>query len=253
MTWRKIATGFRTVVAVGGDGTIHEVINGVMRSRYSKEVSLGIIPLGGGNDFVRSAGIPLDLQQALTIIKHNHTTDLDVGKLEDRYFINSMGIGFDAVVCKISSKIKFLNGLLRYLFATIIAFFFYKKYKVGIKTFNDLYRTSSVMITIGNGKFCGGGYCLTPDAEFNDGKLDVCLVKSVPLWKVLTVFPKAISGTHTKLPFIEMKKTHILEVQSDVELPVYLDGEIPKLTNYNHIRIKLIKNAIKLIIPSRSE
>lgn len=114
-----IAEGFRQIVSVGGDGTLHEIVNGIMNSGKSAEVLLGVVPVGGGNDFCRSLGMTYDLKQNLEILKQGKVRQLDLGKVQNSYFVNSMGAGFDAVIARKAQSARYLPGSIRYIFTIL--------------------------------------------------------------------------------------------------------------------------------------
>ena len=119
-----IITGFENIVAVGGDGTVNEVINGIMKSGISEKINFGIIPEGGGNDFAHHFHLSHKIGKAVKILKRGKIVKVDVGKIENFFFINAFGIGFDAEVSRYSCKIAFLNGMPRYLLAVFKSLLF---------------------------------------------------------------------------------------------------------------------------------
>jgi len=243
-----ILQGYRKIVAVGGDGTINEVINGIMLSGKNSETTVGIIPLGGGNDFSKNFGIPSNIEEAVKILKANKTQMIDVGKIDDRYFINSLGAGFDAEVALFATKISFLNGLPRYLFAVLAALLNLKFHKWEIIADSKKIVSTYLLISFGNGKYCGGGFKLNPGAVIDDGFLDVCLVEKVSPFKILTLLSTVIKGEHIGKKEVEIIRTKRFEINSNQKIPIYFDGEIPLLKNNKHLIIQLIPKQIRLIV-----
>ncbi|MCD4795977.1 MAG: diacylglycerol kinase family lipid kinase [Candidatus Cloacimonetes bacterium] len=242
-----VNNGYTRIAAVGGDGTVNEVVNGIMLSQRSDEVTFGIIPEGGGNDFARNFDIPNFVGKAVSTLEKHNTTKVDVCKIEDYYFINSLGIGFDARVAEYACKAKYLNGLPRYLFAVLKALVKLKPYKMKISLDNKNIESSFLMITIGNGRYCGGGFKLTPNSIANDGKFDICLIDAITRRRLLRVLPKAIKGTHIELPEVKIERSDSIEIKTDQEIPVYFDGELPVLKNPKNFRIELLPKKINLI------
>jgi YegS/Rv2252/BmrU family lipid kinase len=113
--------GYEKIISVGGDGTLHEVVNGLMQSKNLQDVKLGILPEGGGNDYVKNFNMPDKIERCIEIFLNNHSKKVDVGKAGTSYFINSFGLGFDAKVAYFAQKIKGINGLPRYLLAVVKA------------------------------------------------------------------------------------------------------------------------------------
>lgn len=242
-----VKSGYTRIAAVGGDGTVNEVVNGIMLSGKSDEVTFGVIPEGGGNDFARNFDIPNFVGKAVSTLEKHNTTKVDVCKIEDYYFINSLGIGFDARVAEYACKAKYLNGLPRYLFAVLKALVKLKPYKMKISLDNKNIESSFLMITIGNGRYCGGGFKLTPDSIADDGKFDICLIDAITRRRLLSVLPKAIKGTHIELPEVKIERSNSIEIITDQEIPLYFDGELPILKNPKHFRIELLPQKINLI------
>ena len=237
--------GFRNIIAVGGDGTINEVITGIIRS--GKDVNFGIIPEGGGNDLARNFRISSNIKRAVKLIRKKKIIQIDAGKVEDLYFINSFGIGLDAKVAEYASKTKLLNGLPRYIFAVLKALIKMKSYKIDVTVNDTIISSDFTMISIGNGKYCGGGFMLTPNAKADDGLLDICLIDKVNRRKILKLLPAALKGKHTTEQEVTMKRTNKIRFQTSDKIPIYFDGEIPKLKNPNDFTIELLPKRINLI------
>jgi diacylglycerol kinase (ATP) len=239
------SAGIRNIIAVGGDGTINEVVSGIIRS--GKDVNFGIIPEGGGNDLARNFRISSNVKKAVKLIRRKKLIQIDAGKIEDHYFINSFGIGLDAKVAEYASKAKVLNGLPRYIFAVLKALVKMKPYKINL-TLNEMNISSEfTMVSIGNGKYCGGGFMLTPNALADDGLFDICLIDKVNRRKILKLLPSAIKGKHITQPEATLKRANKIRVQTADKIPIYFDGEIPNLKNPNDFTIELLPKRINLI------
>ena len=242
-----IKKGFHNIISVGGDGTLNEVVNGVMLSGKSEEINVGIIPEGGGNDFAANFNLSSNIDKAVSTLQKFMIKKIDVGKIEDRYFINALGIGFDARAAQISNKIKHLNGLPRYLLAVIKALVSLKPFEAEVKLDNYTYNSPFLLIAIGNGKYTGGGFLLTPEALIDDGFLDICFIKTITRRRILSLLPSAIKGKHLKEPEVDLKQSKTIEVITKTPLPFYTDGELPVLTNPLHFKIELLPKKLNLI------
>ncbi len=242
-----IKKGFHNIISVGGDGTLNEIVNGVMLSGKSDEVNIGILPEGGGNDFAVNFNLPSNIDKAVDILQKFNTRKIDVGKIEDRYFINALGIGFDARVAMISNKLKHLNGLSRYLAAVLKALISLKMVEAEIKidtcTLNDPF----LLLSIGNGMSTGGGFLLTPEARVDDGLLDICFINKINRRRILSLLPSTIKGKHLKEPEIVLHQSRKIEITTNKPLPVYYDGELPELKNPLHFTIELLPKKLNLI------
>ncbi|MEL6824274.1 MAG: YegS/Rv2252/BmrU family lipid kinase, partial [Calditrichota bacterium] len=166
---RKIAGRYRdagqVVIVAGGDGTVHEVINGLVGGN----AAMGVIPIGSGNDFVKMLSLPTELGDAINVIKANRRKKIDLGKINDVWFSNGLGIGFDADVVVEANKIERLRGFLIYLVAVLKTLRTFTNRTVKIEVDNTIVEKSIFMISVGNGSCQGGGFYLTPDAKIDDG------------------------------------------------------------------------------------
>lgn len=247
LTQNAIKRGFRKIIAVGGDGTINEVVNGIMKSKKAEKVSLGIIPEGGGNDFAKNFGIGSNINDDIEIILKGNTHKIDIGSIENRYFINALGIGFDASVAQYAAGIKYLNGLPRYFLALIKAALKLKNHHLFLKVNDRLLELSTLLVSIGNGLSTGGGFLLTPHAKVDDGKFDICIIKAVTLKKIPKVLTRVLAAKHLDLPEVEIIQTDLIEICSDKKVPIYYDGELPELENPYKMIIQLHARKINLI------
>jgi diacylglycerol kinase (ATP) len=223
------ADGYRTIVAAGGDGTAHEVLNGLRAATDDHQVAgtLGIIPIGSGNDIAHMVGIPENLQEACRCLAEGQTRVIDMGRLDDRYFANNIGMGFDAMVSIVSRKIKYLHGFPMYFLAVLETVFIYYKAPTVSITHDDQTTTQPIlMATIGNGTRHGGGFFVTPLAEVDDGWLDLCIAREVSRPRILALIPHFMRGTHVDQPPVTMLRCKRAVVTCDSGLAVHVDGEI---------------------------
>ncbi len=212
------------IVAVGGDGTINEVIQGMLFS----ERPLGIIPAGSGNDFIKALGIPNHIEEAVTILMQGKTRRIDAGSINGRFFANAVGIGFDAAVNRASYRINHSKrGLLLYLLALMKTLGRYDPVGMTI-TMNGKAETKDFfLLTAGNGTTVGGGFKLTPRAKLDDGLLDITMVQPIGLLPLLWHLPKVFLGTIDRVKrYVETDRTSRLVVESSMHVPVHVDGEL---------------------------
>lgn len=240
---KAVEKGFNLIVAVGGDGTINEVVNGIIGF---EEAILGVIPIGSGNDFAWMLGVcPKDIEKACKTLCHGTVKKLDVGMVNDRYFINGLGIGFDAQVARERLKYKgILGGVSLYLYAVIKTLFKYKSTQSNIKLDDKTININSLLIAIGGGKRCGGRFLLTPEAMLDDGLFDVCIIQQMGKLKALCSLPKTLKGTHTTMHEVNMYRAKQINVSLPVPLIAHVDGEIIEGTTY---QIKLLHRKLKVI------
>ncbi len=234
--------------ATGGDGTLNEVLNGMAGSKCS----LGILPAGSGNDFLKSIYKGRSYDDILDKTINGIPTPIDCGVVNDRYFINIMSVGLDAEVAYYSSKINkklHLTGMLLYLLG-IAAALIKGKTKFPIKfTFNDTetIETKITLTACTNGKYYGGGFIPVPTTEYNDGILDVCFVEAKSLINILFLIPKYMKGKHTELKGVNFRKIEKMHIESENELKVNIEGE---LIFANILDIEIKKGFINFIIPA---
>ena len=224
--------GYDMVIAMGGDGTVHEIVNGLMQVPVRKRPSLGIVPLGSGNDFAHALGVSSNPPQALRQAFENQPQPIDLGLLKDdhghtEYFDNTLGIGFDAVVTIRSRKITFIHGFAMYFLAvlqTIILNF--NPMQLHVQTDSETWDLSTLMLTLCNGPREGGGFFVAPEARFDDGLLHYATVRSVSRLMMFRLIPEVMKGTHGRFKQVRMGTCRKLSLTSDRPLYIHADGEI---------------------------
>lgn len=239
-----IQNGFKSIIAVGGDGTVLEVANGMI----GEKATMGIIPAGTGNDFIKTVGIPNDPEVAVNILLKEKQKKVDIGLADDkRYFLNVSGTGFDVEVLKNTEKVKgFLTGLAAYYTAVLMAVFGYKFKKVILKTKDMVIEKTVLLVAVANGIAYGGGMKVAPEASVEDGLLDVTIIEKMPRWKIPLELPKFIKGEHKKIKYIEKFKCESVTIETDKAEPINMDGEIIGTTP---VTFSVKKNAINVFAP----
>ncbi|MCU0491347.1 MAG: diacylglycerol kinase family lipid kinase [Chloroflexaceae bacterium] len=259
LTFQAIERGYEQIVAVGGDGTINEVINGILGSqeRLGKTATLGIVPLGTGSDFIKVLdGVqPNDLLGAARRLASNHTQPVDVGRIaveagtqeRTRYFINGLGMGLDAQVAVESLKLTKLKGLAVYLVAVIRALASYKAHPMTVRYNDRELRRRLLFASVGNGRCQGGGFWMTPDALIDDGLLDLCIIDKMRLDQIIRYIPRLMEGTHTTLRWATMGRASSITVTCNAPVPVATDGEVVS-TNANKITVDVLPGAVGVVV-----
>jgi len=234
---------FDCIVAVGGDGTINEIVNGLMGGQSI----LGIIPVGSGNDFARALKIPLKVKDAVDLLLAMKTRSIDIGKAGDRYFQNGLGIGFDSWVVEETLKVHKLRGTAIYLYSVLKTIYSYKPPIVNLQ-YNDVNREEKFyMITVGNGISLGGGFKLTPNAILDDGLFDLNIIRDLRKWEVFQNLLSVFAGKHIYLEQVTTDRTDQLTVHSDDGFAAHVDGELLSL-NLKSLDVKLLPKALKVVI-----
>jgi YegS/Rv2252/BmrU family lipid kinase len=218
--------GVRRVVAVGGDGTVHEVANGLLAARA--ESVLGVVPMGSGNDFAKLTGVyghgPARAAVRVAAAKPRR---FDVGHALGEYFVNSMGFGFGPAVVSARMAMPRLRGGASYFAAVVRAFFGFRAPSLDVRAVEHSESGNMMMIEVCNGTNAGGAYRFAPAADPSDGRLDVCLVRRVGLARFLFAIPRVMSGTHETMQEVTSFRTTELVVRSpNGPLQVHLDGEL---------------------------
>jgi len=194
---RKAASeGAATVVSVGGDGTLNEIAAGLAGT----QTALGIIPAGTGNDFIKIIGTPKKWDDAVAYILNNPAHPLDTGMVNDRFFINVCGAGFDVMVLEYANKAKkHVRGIWPYLYGVFAAIRAFKPFEMQVEIGDDIRLAGKFMIcTIANGSTIGGGIPIMPIAKVDDGLLDIMVVDPVPAWQIVFYLPSILGGTLLK-------------------------------------------------------
>lgn len=242
---------FDRIIVIGGDGTIHELLN----ANVITEKTLGVLPTGSGNDFALTLGLKKNIYDDLDTLLSEKTLDLDIGycevtefsgKKNSFLFANSLGIGFDAEVAYSVKSIKFFRGLVLYLLGVFKTLIKYNFRKVEIVLDGKKLNEVIFMISIGNGKTAGGGFKLTPLANPIDGMLDVCIVKKLSKLKVLYLLPLAIFGKHLGNKSVMYLKAKELNITSNQPIYLHADGEI-RSNDLKSAKIILLSRYAKFI------
>jgi YegS/Rv2252/BmrU family lipid kinase len=255
---RQIATKKREqkiIIAVGGDGTMHEVMNGIVKE---KNITLGFIPGGSGNDFSRGFQIPVDPVEALKVILRlakQEALPIDIGKITtddstEHYFINNIGAGFDAVISYEvnQSKMKALlnklsMGRLVYVYFLLKKLFTYKTSTIDLSIDGKKHIFEQTwFVTVSNQPYYGGGMKIAPVAEPDDGLFDITVVHQLSRWKLLLVFISVFWGKHIHFKEVKTYKGKVVSIQSQAALYVHADGEHVGFTPLTiHLQAKVLE------------
>ncbi len=229
LTARAAATGCDRVVAVGGDGTIQEVVNGVLEA--ASRPGIGIVPVGSGNDLARSLGLPTDPAEAWTVAIGRVTRTLDAalavnGEGLRRWFASAGGIGFDAqVAAAMSTRRGWQSGRAGYLLTTLTELRRFENRGLRIVLDGEPLECRALLVAIANGPYYGGGMRIAPDAEPDDGWLDLCVVGDVSRLTAIRELPNLYRGTHVRHPAVSLHRARVIEITGDGATRSHLDGE----------------------------
>lgn len=253
--------GYDIVVGLGGDGTAHEVINGLMEVPLEKRPILGIIPMGSGNDFCANVGNSKKIDEAVKTILAGHTKRIDVASIEDEsgrseYWDNTTNIGFGGSVTIYSHNLPILRGFMMYLAAVLQTIFSnYIIMKVTIKTDQEEFQDETIMIALNNGPREGGGFHTGPHAVMDDGWLDYTIVKKISRLKMLMLLPAFMQGTQEKDKSVYMGRFKSMEIHSDKPLYLHTDGEMFAGfgQEVHYLKVEILPDALEVIVPEATE
>jgi diacylglycerol kinase (ATP) len=225
---RAVEAGAQRIVAVGGDGTVHDVANGLLRHAGRGDVALGVVPVGSGNDFAKLAGVyrhsPV---RAVRRLVTGRTARFDVGLVCGEYFVNSVGFGFGPEVVRVRNTMPGLSGFASYFVPVLRAFARFRPPRFEIRSREFAETGYMMMVEVCNGTTAGGNYRVAPDALPGDGRLDVCLVRRVSLLRFLVAVPRVMRGTHRTMREVALFQTRAVAIKAlDGPLLLHVDGEL---------------------------
>lgn len=258
LTVWAVKQGYRHIIAVGGDGTLHEVVNGlfIQQEVDPREVLLGVVAVGTGNDWMRMFGVPKRYQDAVRAIKEQHSFLQDVGVIsyeeshyrQSRYMANVAGAGFDAAVNRRFTHLqkKGRRGSWLYAWSMVQAFFSYKS--TGVKVWIDdrlVYNNLLFSVAIGICKYNGGGMQQLPDAVADDGMFDVSLIRPIHFWHVLFRFRYLFNGGIYRIRHVLQERGSRIRIESSPEVSVEVDGE---LLGESPLEFSILHRAIRIVV-----
>jgi YegS/Rv2252/BmrU family lipid kinase len=256
LTKKAVEDGYELIIAGGGDGTVHEVVNAIMTFPKEKRPVLGVIPLGSGNDFSYAVGMDPDPAKSLRQIFTGEEQWIDIGEVVDdlgrtEYFDNTVGIGFDAIVTIHSHKMPLVRGFLMYILA-VLKTIFLNHHPVGKVVTMDKdrkWQEDLLMLTLCNGGREGGGFHLFPDAKIGDGVFHYVTVPNVSRLMMLRLLPMFLAGTHLKHSKVKSGDFKEMVVEADSAMFIHMDGEVFSgfTSNLRKITVKMHENAIRVI------
>lgn len=258
--------GYKNIISVGGDGTNNEVINGIFtQERFpTTEITMGTIPVGTGNDWRRTFGLPDDYSQLVQIIKNGRLFPHDVGKVtyynngdaQVRYFLNAAGTGLNEMVCNRTNKLKSegKGGSVRYMLNTASCLFQFKCVRIKLEIDDqEVLEDEILSISVGNGRFNGGGMMMMPNAIPDDGLFDVTVVKKVGMLKFAANISNIYDGTFVdKLKEVTLYRGKKIRITSIPAHQLLLETEGETLTN-SPFEFEMLPKAINMVVPKASD
>lgn len=274
---KAAARGYRKFIAVGGDGTIHDVLNGISDFVYSldsevvlSDFTLGVLPVGSGNDWVKSVCIPCDIKSAVDVIATARTSMQDVVKvtvldpsgpnpeswkeaapLNVSYMVNIGGIGLDARVCEIVNRKKERGRRGKHLYISALLYCIWNRLPIRAKVLCDgnvVYDGAYLSMAFGVGKYSGGGMRQTPLAVLGDGLLDLTIIPDISIWTIAKEIPKLFNGEFHKVPVLTQTKcreVYVFPYRSHDAEPIEVDGEV---VGRAPVKMEVLPDQINVIV-----
>jgi diacylglycerol kinase (ATP) len=262
LTHQAVKDGYKVIIAAGGDGTVNEVINGLMKCKLEglSLPPLGVLSVGRGNDFAGSMGIPAELEAGVQAILDDHRRIIDIGRVvggmypEGRYFGNCVGVGFDAITTIEVHKLPRWGGFIGFMVAVLKTVFLYNKAPMATTVYDDKTLTQrSLLISIMNGRRLGGGFQMAPNSKPDDGLFDLCIAEQMSSFKVIMMIPHFTRGDQATQPTIKTGQAANIAVTAlDGPLPAQTDGEIICVDG-THLEVQALPRQLEIICKEQGE
>lgn len=222
-----VKAGYGAVVAAGGDGTINEVINGLIHASGDEPtVPLGVLPMGTGNDLNDMIGFPRELNSIMAYLAEGKTRQIDAGRMNDHYFANNCALAMEPMVTLENEKMTRLSGNIRYIAALIKSLFKLQAWDMKITWDDGEYIGPTLLLSVCNGPRTGGQFMMAPGAKFDDGLFNFIHAPDLPMIQVLGILPRLFGGSHINHPKVNQYQTTRLTVESNPGTPIHADGEV---------------------------
>lgn len=251
---RCAEAGADRILSVGGDGTIHDVANGLLRYAGPRP-PVAVLPLGTGNDFYRMVGAPKDIDSAIHTFLEGTPRPFDVGHAQwsggDRYFVNLMGLGLDVDIIQQREGVRWLSGLAQYIAAIIkaAARLHFVPVRVTLDG-NKVLEEPTVLTAITVGPSAAGGFMLSPGATPDDGKLDLCFIRRVNHLDVVRLIPSVLRGSHGRSPRVHLQRFETATIESTDPEPFHfeMDGELMP-DAVDRLVVRVVPGALSVLLP----
>ena len=245
LAFRAIDNDCSTIVVVGGDGTCSRVANAILQR--GSGCRLGVIPCGTGNDFAKTLGVGnLAPEDAAAIVARPQSSQIDVGRADRHYFLNSCGFGFDASVLEATKNVRFLKGNTVYIYSALAQLFSYRGISVSVNAGPNSARRKMLMVTVSNGKFLGGAFRIAPLASVLDGMLDVAFFGDSNIVERVRTFVSAFRGTHLRLASVKTVKAPAITLNFSEPPAMEIDGELRRATS-STVKIECVPRALSVV------
>jgi diacylglycerol kinase (ATP) len=239
--------GWPVVVAAGGDGTINEVVNGLLQSRGGDVgPSLSIFPLGTANDLADELKLSRDINVACQRIAKGENRLIDVGLVNGRYFANNSAVGLEPVISLINDSMRQIKGNTRYILAALRGILQAKPWIMRLRWDTGMYEGPITLVSVGNSPRTGGAFYMTPQAKVDDGLLDFVYAGSMNRWQMLKLLPQTFSGKHIHQPLVVYQQTKSLSITASPATPIQTDGEVFE-TGATEVHYQILPQKLRVI------
>ena len=244
---KAIAEGYRTIVAVGGDGTWSNVGNAILRS--GTRTRLGLVPGGTGCDLAKSLGIPArDVRGCTRIVLDGHVRTIDVGKIEERFFLNIAGFGYDVAVLEDSWSVAYLEGSLLYLYCAVRQLGSFPGFPMEwARDGASAQQRDLLMLIFANARVFGGGFRIAPQADLGDGQLDAVVFGNMGFWARVGIMHKLRAGTHLGSPHVEASRGRSFLLRFATPPAYETDGEWNRAAA-SEVRVEAVPQALDVLV-----
>lgn len=238
-----VANGYKTIVAVGGDGSVNDVITGIQGT----DATLCIIPKGSGNGLARTLGIPLDQSRAIALINTGKRIHIDLGKVNDRIFVSNVGVGFDTLVAKKFAKSE-RRGMAIYSWIVTKHLWTYKEWEWEIEVDGKLLQEKAFILTVANAQQFGYNFKIAPTADLQDGLFDVVIIKKFPKILGSYIALRAFNGSLLKSKYVKHLRGKRVTIRHPKLTILQTDGDVHACGN--ELKVEMMPAALRVMIPA---
>lgn len=245
---------YDAVVAAGGDGTVNEVVNGLIQAADDGPTRpLGVLPIGTGNDFNDMVGLPRDLSEAVNVIVSANTRQVDAGRVNageapDYYFDNNCALAMEPMVTIENIKMRRLSGNIRYVVALAKALVKLQAWNMRVCWEGGEFSGPTLLLSVCNSPRTGGLFYMSPTALMDDGLFDIVYAPEMSRLKVMTILPRLFKGTHLNHPLVQHDRSNWLRIESDPGTPIHADGEVISESE-RYVAYEVLPGKITLLSP----
>jgi YegS/Rv2252/BmrU family lipid kinase len=246
-----VLAGYAPIVVAGGDGSIGEVVNGMLQASGGEQptAALGIIPLGTADDLQDNLEMPKDVASACRVIAAGYERVIDIGLVNGRYFDNNSAVGLEPVVSMTQQEMTWMKGVLRYLVAALWSIVTHRPWQMRLEWDGGEYEGDVNLVSVGNTHRTGGVFFMTPEAKPDDGLLDFVFSEGFGRFKLLRLLPKTFDGSHIKEPQVHYERTKRLVIECTPPTPIQADGELLEL-EATRIEYEILPARLRVLVPA---